>query len=491
MAAFLAKQAVSALSREKPHSSITDWVEILTSSRYEIEAYDGIPELVDSINIQGTEGTGEASRAIRKKLKHGNTNNQLRALVILKALVENCGPNFQNNFADDRLLEAIRGLASDHSTDPAVKKKVLIVLASWKRQFEGEPRMRQVATLYDQYKPVQRRSEDHGHHGPSPEDLERERERELQREREREEKEAAKREKEEAKKRAKKEKEEERERRLRDAKQPKTKRKPFNIAEEKPKILNSIVLASQASSNLVNALMLVNVEKEPVETNSRVQECLANAKTVRKQLVRYIQLVEDEELIGTLLETNERIIQALEMYDRYLIPDNETGVEGQLARTKLSESNASVASELNKLREKQRAAVVAHTQSQRGRDGPGGSSVYPDLQDLEFGGNAPGLPEPLRPQTADSDEDYGPRGSLSDFSDYDSSDEETHNRALKRRALSASPSGKGKGHQQYSSYNSDDDPRGGEPLIDDSDPFADPQEVPTPGISSSKQTSWL
>jgi hypothetical protein len=29
-----------------------------------------------------------------------------------------------------------------------------------------------------------------------------------------------------------------------------------------------------------------------------------------------MQLVEDEELIGTLLETNERIINALEMYDR-------------------------------------------------------------------------------------------------------------------------------------------------------------------------------
>ena len=83
---------------------------------------------------------------------------------------------------------------------------------------------------------------------------------------------------------------------------------------------------------------MVNREQEPIEANPRVQECLSAAKDVRNHLVRYIQvsvffalaflspqakfmsthiqLVEDEELIGTLLETNERIIQALEMYDQ-------------------------------------------------------------------------------------------------------------------------------------------------------------------------------
>ncbi|KAJ8083740.1 hypothetical protein PM082_002506 [Marasmius tenuissimus] len=41
---------------EKPHSSITDWVDILTASSIAEEAYDGIPELVDSINLQGSTG---------------------------------------------------------------------------------------------------------------------------------------------------------------------------------------------------------------------------------------------------------------------------------------------------------------------------------------------------------------------------------------------------------------------------------------------------
>lgn len=42
---------------EKPHSSITDWVEVLSSDRYDELSLDGIPELVESINIQGHVGT--------------------------------------------------------------------------------------------------------------------------------------------------------------------------------------------------------------------------------------------------------------------------------------------------------------------------------------------------------------------------------------------------------------------------------------------------
>lgn len=68
------KQVASAFNREKPNSSITQWVDILTAAGYEEEAYDGyvallhfiisfnltglhgpsIPEIVDSINLQPT-----------------------------------------------------------------------------------------------------------------------------------------------------------------------------------------------------------------------------------------------------------------------------------------------------------------------------------------------------------------------------------------------------------------------------------------------------
>jgi hypothetical protein len=74
-------------------------------------------------------------------------------------------------------------------------------------------------------------------------------------------------------------------------------------------VLSSISGASQASNNLINALkvhifaehrvqlfylyvprQLVNREKESIETNSRVQECLAETKAARKAIIRYIQV---------------------------------------------------------------------------------------------------------------------------------------------------------------------------------------------------------
>ncbi len=61
------------------------------------------------------------------------------------------------------------------------------------------------------------------------------------------------------------------------------------------------------------------------------------------------------------------------------------------------------------------------------------------------------------------------RGSLSDFSDYESSDEETHNRA----STSATP----KRSKTYVTVSDDDDDQAEapkDPLLEDDDPFADP-----------------
>ncbi|KAL1697577.1 hypothetical protein GGG16DRAFT_41729 [Schizophyllum commune] len=453
-----------AFSREKPHSSITDWVDILTANTIDDEAYDGIPELVDSINLQAS-GPAEASRALRKKIKHGGPHQQYRALVLLKALVENCGQKFQRTFADGQLTDALRHLATDPMTDKKVKKKLLLVLASWHEQFKGDPSMNMVANLYKQYRPTERRTvESDPVYGVQ-----------LQRAREKEEaKAAARREKEEAKERRRKEEEEERARRKQ---KNRPRRAPFNFEQEKPKVLNSIVEASQASSNLVNAITLVNPEKESLKENARVQECLEKAKTIRKQIVRYIQLVENEEIIGTLIETNDRIIGALEMYDKLSTPDTQTSesaadaITDGLARTKISLPE----SEIARLQQQQRAAVDRAKRS--GKEPQQESShLHPDLEDLTFGSlgqTSSNLPPPMRP-TAAADRDSGAYdgGSLSDFSDYESSDEETHN----RREPSAS-------RKDYlSASDSDDDAAVGfrnanntGSLVDtEEDPFADP-----------------
>lgn len=77
-----AKSILATLEGEKPHSSVTDWVEILTSERYSEDSLDGVTELMESIRLLGFEGVTESSRAIRKKLKYGNVHRQIRALTV-------------------------------------------------------------------------------------------------------------------------------------------------------------------------------------------------------------------------------------------------------------------------------------------------------------------------------------------------------------------------------------------------------------------------
>ncbi|KAL0951487.1 hypothetical protein HGRIS_008174 [Hohenbuehelia grisea] len=459
--------AKQAFSREKPHSSITDWVEILTSKNYAEEAYDGIPELVDAINLQGA-GPTEASRALRKKLKHGNPHQQYRAVVLLKALVENCGHKFQTTFADDHLTDALKHLTSDPDGDAKVKKKTLMVLAAWEHQYKAEPGMAHIAGLYKQCKQhrvtnrenIERLNESLGVYDSS---AQRKKEK-----REAKEKERQKKEDERAARQA------ERER----AQQQQRRRQPFDFEKEKPKVLSSIVEASQASSNLINAITLVNPEKESLQTNERVQECLEKAKLARKPIVRYIQLVENEELIGTLIETNERIIGALEMYDQLAVagaprpagPTEESLSQG-LAATHITGS-----SEINQLQERQRAEIE-RARSGGANTGDESGNVHPDLQDLSFGplgGSTNNLPTPLRPTSARSDdyeeaEPYDARGSLSDFSDYESSDEETHNAA----------GGSSSRRRDYVSVSDDPDEDVAVAITqkvkqEEADPFADP-----------------
>ncbi|KAH9486543.1 Protein lsb5 [Psilocybe cubensis] len=391
-----------AFGREKPHSSITDWVEILTSANIAEEAYDGIPELVDSIKLQAS-GPAEASRALRKKLKHGNAHQQYRALVILKALVENCGQKFQSTFADGQMTDTIRNLLNDPSTDRRVKKKLSLVLASWQEQYKDDPSMSAVTNLSkprrDEYVNHQELANLMGYNLAV------------------EEKKWA--EEREAKKKKKREKEERA--RLEAEKRNKKKREPFEFEKHKAVVLASIVDASQASNNLVNAITLVNLDTDSLETNERVQECLQKAKQARKAV-----LVENEEVIGTLIETNDRLMSAIETYESLTgftdsKADGTGTITSTLAATTISSPSSNTTPNFDSTA-KGKQRIEEHP-----------VHIHPDLEDLSFGalGEASSkLPAPMRPSTLSDDEQEIPdhRGSLSEYSDYESSDEETHKR---------------------------------------------------------------
>ncbi|KAF8445740.1 hypothetical protein L210DRAFT_3610345 [Boletus edulis BED1] len=419
--------AVSALNRDKPHSSITDWVEILTSPAYHDEAYDGLQStgyfLISSV-LSTADCThyrpSEASRAIRKKIKHGDNHQQYRALVILKALMENGDHKFQTACVDDQLIDAIKHLASDPTADVKVRKKVRSIIASWSTQFKNDPSLSTIASLYKPPRTFHARSQsaDANVLRPTPIDKDAAKKR-------------AKQEKQDAKERARKAEEEARQRN-------RSRRPPFNFEAEKPQILTSIANASQASSNLVNAITLVNRDKESIIANARVQECLENTRAARKTIVRYIQLVENEEVIGTLIETNERVVSALEMYDDLSAPQRTQGPTSGMNVT---------------------PGVSERTLSADGEESNASGYVHPDLQDLSFGGldnEQASLPPPIRPSARDASEAEWDqhRGSLSDFSDYESEEE--------RHPSTAHLAGSSTGG------------RSGARVVDVEDPFADP-----------------
>ena len=110
----------------------------------------------------------------------------------------------------------------------------------------------------------------------------------------------------------------------------KSKSRTFNLEKEKPQLLQAIASSSVASTNLMNALKLLNREKlrvsEHAETVNRFETC----KALRRQILRYIQHVESEQWLGSLINANDSLIEALiayEILDKSV--DDDSDSEGQ------------------------------------------------------------------------------------------------------------------------------------------------------------------
>jgi hypothetical protein len=184
--------------------------------------------------------------------------------------------------------------------------------------------------------------------------------------------------------------------------------------------------------------------------------------------------VENEEIIGTLIEANERIVSALTMYNRRSGPDSKHQDDSSPTQATPDESGESQDNQGT-----YEASRTAEDQSQK-------SLVHPDLEDLgdlsfgPLGDERRNLPPPLRPSApranssgAESDQWKG-RGSLSDLSDYEVSDEETRN---------AGPSQEKAGRRSYVHVSDDPDEGGRDETshvrVQDKrgnvdDPFSDP-----------------
>ncbi|KAL8748811.1 MAG: hypothetical protein Q9199_008049, partial [Rusavskia elegans] len=327
--------------QKKPFTAITVQIDRLTGEQYDGDDMTGIVDLIEVIRLQ-TEGPPEAARAIRKKLKYGNVHKQLRAMTILDGLIENAGPQFQRAFADEPLLERLRVAATDSLSDPEVRTKCSVLFRQWAASYSKTPGMERIANLHKQlpqHKKATRQESSRvlkesepgenedpfGHRvsvsggggpmqnlrtpstpatpasssssftgGPSLTPYGQT---------------SAKPSKSHKKSKA---------------------SKPFNLEKEKPQILQTIASSSVASTNLMNSLKLINRENKRVSEDQETVNRFETCKLLRRQVLRYIQYVESEQWLGSLIHANETLVEALmafEVLDKDLEDDSDSDAE--------------------------------------------------------------------------------------------------------------------------------------------------------------------
>ena len=268
--------------------------------------------------------------------KYGSVDQQLRALTILDGLIENAGPRFQRVFADEALLERLRVCATDSLSDLEVKNKCQILFRQWAVAYQSTPGMERIVALQKQLpkrkKPVTQAQskvlqeteqeanedpfgsiEDESIAGESssmaPSGLTSRNN-------------AAASITPTPKYNPKKLKH--------DKHGKKSRQRTFDLEKEKPQLLQTIASSSVASTNLMNALKLLNREKirvsEHAETVNRFETC----KALRRQILRYIQHIESEQWLGSLINANDSLVEALmayEILDKSI--DDDSDSEGQ------------------------------------------------------------------------------------------------------------------------------------------------------------------
>jgi hypothetical protein len=269
-------------------------------------------------------------------------HRQLRALTILDALISNAGTRFQRTFADEPLLERLRLMPRDDMVDPDVRAKCNTLYREWAQNYKNTPGLTQIATLYKQL-PQTRKLQ------PSQSRVIRETEAEAARES-----------------------------RISPPSSPighsptnsfsqasssrgqRTsigpgstsssssffgrskdkdkknggKHKPFNLEREKGAMLEVIAEASIASTNLINAIKLINRESQRVSDNAECRRRFDRCKSLRRRVLRYIQLVESEQYIGGLLSANDELVKALmayEVMDKSIDDDSDSDVDAYAA----------------------------------------------------------------------------------------------------------------------------------------------------------------
>lgn len=235
--------------------------------------------------------------------------------------MENAGPRFQRVFADEALLERLRVCASNSLSSSEVKDKCEILFRQWGDAYKSRPGMERIVALHRQVpqrkKPVTQaqskvlqETEREANEDPfgSTEDepmsgesssmaspsltprgnplanitpTSKHQPKKLKP----------------------------------DKHGKKSRSRTFNLEKEKPQLLQAIASSSVASTNLMNALKLLNREQLRVSEHAETIKSFETCKALRRQILRYIHHVESEQWLGSLINANDSLIEALMAYE--------------------------------------------------------------------------------------------------------------------------------------------------------------------------------
>ncbi|CCH46449.1 TOM1-like protein 2 [Wickerhamomyces ciferrii] len=293
---------------DHPHTAITEKIDKIIESDLEPEIE--LPELLGTIKIQYS-GAIEAARAIRKKLKYGELNEQLKSLDVLNAIVANGGKNLEELYNDRKLIERLRLSATDPQINTKLRKKIISYAISWNENFSDKKYYYGIAGLKKQIpsKTYRRKKstvsstsgnfmndeayasdDDSNTAGVGSSNGSRSGNRSGSQS---------------------------------TTADPNVKYKipKINLQKESPKIKLLIAEASKASIDLTNSLHAINRSKGEISTDDERSTLLfEKSRIIRRKILRYLQLVDSEEFLGSLIHANEELVAALQKFSELTKP---------------------------------------------------------------------------------------------------------------------------------------------------------------------------
>ncbi|GMM30096.1 Lsb5 protein [Martiniozyma asiatica (nom. inval.)] len=305
--------------RQHPETKVTQIINVLCK-KSDASKNDSFLEsktgyLLDAIKNQNDfsePGPVEAARAIRKKLKYGSQKDQFHALRILDILVVNGGPKLQLLYEDNKLLDRLQVILIGDATDnihPKIRNYAFEIMNNWQQQFSNAPELDKLLLLYGRCEKYRLKSK--SRNSQVPDFMNDEADMDFGFENDDDEAEYSRGSGGSSDRP-----------RTNDELDRKFKIPKINYEKETPKILNFIAKANIASTNLIN--ILNGLGKDELSIHSpKANEAFDQCRSTRRIILRYLQLVNKEELLGPLLKCNDELVAGLKKYEEKSSFENE------------------------------------------------------------------------------------------------------------------------------------------------------------------------